>query len=299
MWRPFPCRPALFITFFLVNARGCHFLGSKPIDSSYLSARLFARLPLYPLAASFGLFCSERLFACVDSAPWRYLLIRLLAMFLLLFGAERLCSHFKKGKIIIIIYRTSRCYRYMILFYSIRPLTAIFGLAASPPHGNRFSIRLTAKSIFYSASRRMSIYFSLAASRRNRFSIRLTANVDFIFLTPPHGEIDFLFASRRNRFSICLTANVDFLFSIRLTAKSISIQPHGECRFYFTLADSRRNRFSIHLTANVDFISLHGVDQFSLRLTARTNFIPPTRCFVPHGGNQCSLSLMARLGLCA
>jgi len=72
----------------------------------------------------------------------------------------------------------------------------------------------------------MSIYFSLAASRRNRFSIRLTANVDFIFLTPPHGEIDFLFASRRNRFSICLTANVDFLFSIRLTAKSISIQPH-------------------------------------------------------------------------
>ena len=96
--KPFACWPALFITFFLVNARGCHFLGSKPIDSSYLSARLFARLPLYPLAASFGLFCSERLFACVDSAPWRYLLIRLLAMFLLLFGAERLCSHFKKEK---------------------------------------------------------------------------------------------------------------------------------------------------------------------------------------------------------
>jgi len=131
----------------------------------------------------------------------------------------------------------------MILFYSIFPLTAIFGLAASPPHGDIWPCGLapSRKLIFYS----------------------------------PHGDIDFLFASRRNRFSI---------------------QPHGECRFYFTLADSRRNRFSIHLTANVDFISLHGVDQFSLRLTARTNFIPPTRCFVPQGDNQCSFSLTARLG---
>ena len=112
-----------------------------------------------------------------------------------------------------------------------RPLTEIDFLFAS--RRNRFSIRLTAKSIFYSASRRMSIYFSLAASRRNRFSIRLTANVDFIFLTPPHGEIDFLFASRRNRFPIRLTANVDFIF---LTP------PHGEIDFLFA---SRRNRFSI------------------------------------------------------
>ena len=103
----------------------------------------------------------------------------------------------------------------------------------------------------------------------------------------PHGEIDFLFASRR--MSI-------LFFSRRFTAKSIFYSPHGECRFYFSLADSRRNRFSIHLMANVDFITLHGVDQFSLRLTARTDFIPPTRCFVPQGDNQCSFSLTARLG---
>ena len=153
--------------------------------------------------------------------------------------------------------------RYMILFYFI-----------FPPHGDIRPCGLapSRKLIFYSPHGDIDFLF---ASRRNRFPICLTANVDFIFLTPPHGEIDFLFASRRNRFSI---------------------QPHGECRFYFTLTDSRRNRFSIHLTANVDFIALHGVDQFSLRLTARTDFIPPTRCFVPQGDNQCSFSLTARLG---
>ena len=132
----------MFITFFLVNARGCHFLGSKPVDSSYLSARLFARLPLYPLAASFGLFCSERLFACVDSAPWRYLLIRLLAMFLLIFGAVK----------IIIIYRTSRCYQIydFILFYF--------------PPSRRYSAlrpRPLTEIDFLFASRRMSILFFL------------------------------------------------------------------------------------------------------------------------------------------
>jgi hypothetical protein len=80
--------------------------------------------------------------------------------------------------------------------------------------------------------------------------------------------------------------NVDLFFSRPLTAKSIFYSPHGEYQFF------------IRLTANVDFIfltPLHGVDQFSLRLMARTDFIP-TRCFVPHGGNQCSLSLTARLG---
>ena len=37
MWRPFACRPALFITFFLVDARGCRFLGSKPVDCHFIS----------------------------------------------------------------------------------------------------------------------------------------------------------------------------------------------------------------------------------------------------------------------
>ena len=37
MWRPFACQPALFRTIFLVNARGCHFLGSKPVDCQFIS----------------------------------------------------------------------------------------------------------------------------------------------------------------------------------------------------------------------------------------------------------------------
>ena len=114
---------------------------------------------------------------------------------------------------------------YFILFF---PLTAIFGLAASPPHGNRFSICLTAKSIFYSP---------LGECR-------------FIFLSPPPGEIVFLFASRW--MSI-------LYFSCPLTAKSIFYSPHGEIDFLFA---SRRmsilffsHRFTaksifIHLTAN-------------------------------------------------
>ena len=129
MWRPFACRPALFITFFSVDARGCRFLGSKPVDCHFISfgtsvrttatssacslvwalllrtafclrrfrpmaisssacspclgsfapnGFLLASIPPHGdifirLLALFGLFCSERLFACVDSAPWRYL----------------------------------------------------------------------------------------------------------------------------------------------------------------------------------------------------------------------------------
>jgi len=37
VWRPFACRPALFITFFSVDARGCRFLGSKPVDCHFIS----------------------------------------------------------------------------------------------------------------------------------------------------------------------------------------------------------------------------------------------------------------------
>jgi hypothetical protein len=191
--------------------------------------------------------------------------------------------------------------RYMVLFFfpphgnihsALRPhpLTAIFGLAASPPHGEIdflfasrqmsilfFSRRLTAKSIFYSPHGECRFYFSHAPSRRNRFSICLTVNVVLFFSRTLTANIDFLFASRR----------MSILFFLRpLTVKSILYLPHSICGFY-TLLPPR---------GNISF-ALHGVvDQFSLRLMARTDFILPTRCFVPHGGNQCSLSLTARLG---
>ncbi len=44
MWWPFACRPALFITFFLVNARGCHFLGSKHVDCHFISFGMSIRM---------------------------------------------------------------------------------------------------------------------------------------------------------------------------------------------------------------------------------------------------------------
>jgi hypothetical protein len=112
----------------------------------------------------------------------------------------------------------------------------------------------------------MSIYFSLAASRRNRFSIRLTANVDFIFLTPPHGEIDFLFASRRmsifyflfasrrNRFLFSLTANVDFILLSPI---------HGEIDFLFT---SRRMSILSRFTALINFLFGSRQEPISFRL---------------------------------
>ena len=159
-----------------------------------------------------------------------------------------------------------------------RPLTAIFGLAAShPPRRNRFSIRLTAnvdlffshrltaKSIFYSphsecqfiflspphgeidflfASRRMSILFSHAPSRRNRFSIRLTANIDFLFasrrmlilfiLRPFTALINFLFGSRQEPISFrlhgasCLTAVINVLLASRRDSVSFWFTPDGD-----------------------------------------------------------------------
>ncbi len=227
---------------------------------------------------------------------------------LLLFGAERLRSRLNNNN------NNNNISHLTVLsdiwYYYFFRLTAIFiwpcGLAPSQQYSAFWPRPLTEINFLF-ASRRMSINFSLSASWQNRFSIRLTANVCFIFLTPPHGEIDFLFTSwwmsicfshapsRWNRFSIHLTANVDFLFASRqmsilfflrpFTTKSCLYSPHGGCSFY-TLPPPR---------GDISF-ALHGVDQFSLWLTARTNFIPPTRCFAPHGGNQCSLSLTARLG---
>jgi len=89
--------------------------------------------------------------------------------------------------------------------------------------------------------------FGIAASPphgKNDF-YPLTANVDLNFLTPPHGEIDFLFASRR--------MSILFFFSIHLTADVVFItllSPHGD----------------------ISFVP-HGVNQFSLWLIARTDFI--------------------------
>jgi hypothetical protein len=90
----------------------------------------------------------------------------------------------------------------------------------------------------------MSINFPHAPSRRNQFSIRLMANVDFLFAS---WQISILFFLRP------------------LTAKSILYPPHGGCSFY-TLLPPR---------GDISFAP-QGVNQFSLRLTARTNFIPPT-----------------------
>jgi hypothetical protein len=161
-----------------VYSHDCHFIRLRPRLGSFAPNRPMA-IPSYPLARN------------VLASFW---------------SRTALLALKKKKKIpiiIIIIYRTSRCYQIydFILFSASRrysasrpcPLTAIFGLAASPPHGNRFSIHFT-------------------------------ANVDifFIFLMP-HGEINFLFASRR--MSI-------LFFSRRFTAKSIFYSPHGECRFY-------------------------------------------------------------------
>jgi hypothetical protein len=151
----------------------------------------------------------------------------------------------------------------MILFYSIFPLTAIFGLAASPPHGDIRPCGLapSRKSIFYSPHGDIDFLF---ASRRNRFSIQPHGECRFIFLSPPPGDIDFLFASRR--MSI-------LYFSRPLTAKSIFYSPHGEIDFLFSL------------TANVDFILLspiHGEIDFLftsrrmsilLRFMALINFL--------------------------
>jgi hypothetical protein len=142
----------------------------------------------------------------------------------------------------------------MILFYSIFPLPAIFGLAASPPHGDIRPCGLapSRKSIFYSPHGDIDFLF---ASRRNRFSIQPHGKCRFIFLSPPPGDIDFLFASRR--MSI-------LYFSRPLTAKSIFYSPHGEIDFLFSL------------TANVDFILLspiHGEIDFLFSLTANVDFI--------------------------
>ena len=141
-----------------------------------------------------------------------------------------------------------------------RPLTAIFGLAASPPHGNRFSIRLTAKSIFYSPHGECRFYFSLADSRRNRFSIRLTANVDFIFLSPIHGEIDFLFTSWRMSILSRFTALINFLFGSR--QEPISFRLHGaSClkAIINVLLASRRDSVSFRFApdGDIDILSPH------------------------------------------
>ena len=153
------------------------------------------------------------------------------------------------------------------------PLTAIFGLAASPPHGDirpcglapsrQYSAlrpRPLTEINFLFASRRMSIYFSLAASRRNRFSIRLTVNVDFIFLSPIHSEIDFLFASRRMSILSRFTALINFLFGSR--QEPISFRLHGaSCleAIINVLLASRRDSVSFRFAPNgdIDILSPH------------------------------------------
>ena len=151
MWRPFACRPALFITFFSVDARGCRFLGSKPVDCHFISFGTSVRTTATSSACSLvwalllrTAFCLRRFrpmaisssacSPCLGSfAPNGFLLasipphgdifIRLLAMFLLLFGAERLRSRLIR-------------------------LTAIFCFL--PPHG---AVR------FFFASRQHRIFF--------------------------------------------------------------------------------------------------------------------------------------------
>ena len=101
---------------------------------SHLSACLFDDCHFICLLALFGLFCSKRLFACVDSAPRRYPIICLLAMLLLLFGAEWLAC-------IAYIYHTSWCY---LIYYFIPPHGVIMFF---PPHGD--SSRLTALPFYW------------------------------------------------------------------------------------------------------------------------------------------------------
>ena len=98
------------------------------------SACLFDDCHFICLLALFGLFCSKRLFACVDSAPRRYPIICLLAMLLLLFGAEWLAC-------IAYIYHTSWCY---LIYYFIPPHGVIMFF---PPHGD--SSRLTALPFYW------------------------------------------------------------------------------------------------------------------------------------------------------
>ena len=147
------------------------------IVTSYLSARLFARLPLHPLARLFGLFCSERLFACVDSAPWRYLhpLARLVWALLL---------------------RTAFCLRRFrpmaISSSACSPCLGSFApngflLASIPPHGD--------------------IFLPLARNVLAPFWSR-TASLAF---NPPHGDILFSPPSWRCSIFLRLTATSNFL----------------------------------------------------------------------------------------
>ena len=191
-----------------------------------------------------------------------------------------------KKIIIIIIYRTSRCYQVydIILFFLSASQRYSFGLAASPPHGDirpcglpshgdirpcglapsrRYSAlrpRPLTEINFLFASRRMSIYFSLAASRRNRFSICLTVNVDFIFLSPIHGEIDFLFASRRMSILSRFTGLINFLYGSR--QEPISFRLHGaSClkAVINVLLASRRDSVSFRFgpDGDIDILSPH------------------------------------------
>ena len=132
----------------------------------------------------------------------------------------------------------------MILFYSIFPLTAIFGLAASPPHGDIRPCGLapSRKLIFYSPHGDIDFLF---ASRRNRFSIQPHGECRFIFLSPIHGEIDFLFS---------LTANVDFILLSPI---------HGEIDFLFT---SRRMSILSRFTALINFLFGSRQEPISFRL---------------------------------
>ena len=128
-----------------------------------------------------------------------------------------------KKKIIIIIYRTSRCYQIydIILFFLSASQRYSFGLAASPPHGDIWPCGVPSHSNIRPCG--------LAPSRRySALRPRPLTAIFGLAASPPHG----------NQFSIRLTANVDLFFSCRLTAKSIFYSPHGECRFYFSLTDS-------------------------------------------------------------
>jgi len=290
----------------------------------YLSACLFVQLPFFiRLLTMFGLSCSERLSARVDSASQQFifhllachvwaLLLRTaicLRRFCLsaIYSSSACSPCLGPGLRTAICSRDSASRRYIYIFFirllamfgpwapngyllaSIPPFGDIYillstclpclgpGLRAaiprrihysalrpcSPPHGF-IPLALRPKSMFYSPHGECRFYFScplraifLRPCGLNRCSIRLTANVDFIFLVPPHGEIDFLFASRR--MSI-------LFFSCPLTAKSMFYSPHGGCSF-ITLPPP---------CGDISFAP-HGVNQFFLRLTARTDFIPPTR----------------------
>ena len=100
MWRPFACRPALFITFFSVDAQGCRFLGSKSVDCHFISFGTSVRTTATSSACSpcLGSFAPNG-FLLASIPPHGDIFIRLLATFLLLFGAERLRSRLKNNNI--------------------------------------------------------------------------------------------------------------------------------------------------------------------------------------------------------